>query len=234
MAHRIPHALTHDPQLTVAVQRNVLYLYGGIFEAGNREYTLDDFYTLDLSKMERYNCLKECPIDALEWHDSEDEDSSSESGSESDSEDGSGDERDRDEEDAPEGVEYVEEAEGEEAEDHQFIIGEHPEPDGIDPEERKRLQREKDELRDQAKKFLGVSMDDTRTQEDVLSTPLPGETVRHFYDRSKEYWQGKAFAAAEREMRGKELRRAAFTVSGSRKATMAEHRDDESQESLRC
>lgn len=51
----------------IAVQRNTLYVYGGIFEAGNREYTLDDFYTLDLSKLDRFNCLKECPIDAVSF-----------------------------------------------------------------------------------------------------------------------------------------------------------------------
>ncbi len=45
----------------LAVQRNILYVYGGIFEAGNREYTLDDFHTLDLSKLDRFTCLRECP-----------------------------------------------------------------------------------------------------------------------------------------------------------------------------
>jgi len=32
--------------------------YGGIFEKGSREYTLDDFYSVQLDKMERYVCLK--------------------------------------------------------------------------------------------------------------------------------------------------------------------------------
>ena len=35
----------------IAVQRNTLYIYGGIYETGDREYTLDDFYTIDLSKI---------------------------------------------------------------------------------------------------------------------------------------------------------------------------------------
>lgn len=63
-----------DPQRTIplerynamlAVQRNTLYVYGGIHETPNREYTLDDFYTLDLSKLEKFICLKECPIDTV-------------------------------------------------------------------------------------------------------------------------------------------------------------------------
>lgn len=32
--------------------------YGGIFERGVREYTLDDFYTLPLDKLDRFTCLK--------------------------------------------------------------------------------------------------------------------------------------------------------------------------------
>jgi hypothetical protein len=64
----------------LAVLRNTLYLYvskslhfanlrpvlltsyGGIFKRGSREYTLDDFDTLVLDKMDRYVCLKESDI----------------------------------------------------------------------------------------------------------------------------------------------------------------------------
>lgn len=57
-----------DPEQTVpgpryntmlAVLRNTLYMYGGILEAGNKEYTLADFYSLNLDKMDKYNCLRE-------------------------------------------------------------------------------------------------------------------------------------------------------------------------------
>ena len=40
----------------------VLNSYGGIYECGSREYTLDDFYSLQLDKMERYVCLKESGV----------------------------------------------------------------------------------------------------------------------------------------------------------------------------
>jgi hypothetical protein len=36
--------------------------YGGIFERGSREYTLDDFYSIQLDKLERYTCLKHSGI----------------------------------------------------------------------------------------------------------------------------------------------------------------------------
>ena len=236
----------------MAVQRNILYIYGGIFETGNREYTLDDFYTLDLSKMDRFHCLKACPIDALEWFDSEDEDSDEEeedgsSSSDSDSEDETGEGDD----DAQEGVEYVEE---EDEPDNQLVLGADDEVDEegnlLTPADKRRIAKEKvshlhepalthrpclvvdttlmlrgrqEELRERATKFLGVSKDvSNRTEEDVLSTPLPGETVAHFYERTKTYWAAKALEQAQAtsdanaNLRGKELRRDAFGVAKER------------------
>lgn len=40
----------------------IINRYGGIYERGSREYTLDDFYALQLDKMERYVCLKESGV----------------------------------------------------------------------------------------------------------------------------------------------------------------------------
>lgn len=34
---------------------------------------------------------------------------------------------------------------------------------------------------------MGVSKDTTRSQEDVISTPLPGETLAMFYTRSRKF-----------------------------------------------
>lgn len=36
--------------------------YGGIYERGSKEYTLDDFYSLQLDKLDRYICLKESGV----------------------------------------------------------------------------------------------------------------------------------------------------------------------------
>lgn len=36
--------------------------YGGIFERGSKEYTLDDFYALPLDKMDKYVCLKKSDV----------------------------------------------------------------------------------------------------------------------------------------------------------------------------
>lgn len=71
--------------------------YGGIFERGSREYTLDDFYSIQLDKLERYTCLKHSgiviPAEGDESSSDEDDD-----GVESD-EDGDSDNETRVEED---------------------------------------------------------------------------------------------------------------------------------------
>lgn len=179
----------------LAVQRNTLYIYGGIFEAGDREYTLDDFYTLDLSKLDRFTCLKDCPIDALEWNDTEDEDESgsddsdSETESESESEGEEGDE-------IPEGYEF-------------------DEVDSDDEEARreKMSQAERDALREKAKAFMGVSSDTSRTDIEVMSTPQPGEKLRAFYERTKQHWASKAHTDSEGRLRGKEMRKKGFALA---------------------
>jgi len=42
-------------------------------------------------------------------------------------------------------------------------------------------------LRSQANAFMGVAKDSNRSLEDVISTPLPGETLASFYARSRKY-----------------------------------------------
>jgi hypothetical protein len=71
------------------------YRYGGIFELGSREYTLDDFYSLQLDKLDRYVCLKESgvvlPKEGEALDSSSDEDEDDEDGSDDNTEVGSDD-----------------------------------------------------------------------------------------------------------------------------------------------
>ncbi|KAI9062066.1 galactose oxidase [Trametes sanguinea] len=182
-----------DPSLTVplprynamlAVLRNTLYIYGGIFEKGSREYTLDDFYSLQLDKLDRYVCLKASEIDI------------SQGGEES-----SSDEDDDDDDD--DGEDTADEGDREDAESV-TVVGEEEE--------------KAESLRVQATAFMGVAKDSTRSAEDVISTPLPGETLAMFYARSREYWAQKAFSIAS-DSRGKQLRRDGFTLASERYAT---------------
>lgn len=74
----------------LAVQDDVLYIYGGTFEKGDREFTFDDMYAIDLGKMDG---VKEIfSREPENWLGSEDEDSEDEGESEEDEEDEEGEE----------------------------------------------------------------------------------------------------------------------------------------------
>lgn len=92
--------------------------YGGIFETANpaREYTLDDFVTLNLEKLDRFVHLRGTGLDELEWRGSDDEE-----GGSSDSEDGGEDDSDDEDEGVDEELEALEEGEeDEEARERRF------------------------------------------------------------------------------------------------------------------
>lgn len=72
--------------------------YGGIFERGSREYTLDDFYALQLDKMDKYLCLKESGVAVPTTGDDE---SSSEDGDDDDDDEGDDDDEDSEDDDGP-------------------------------------------------------------------------------------------------------------------------------------
>lgn len=58
----------------VAILKSTLYLYGGSWESSRREYTLDDFHSLNLDKRDGYVTLKPTNIDDEDWQGSDDED----------------------------------------------------------------------------------------------------------------------------------------------------------------
>ncbi|KAJ6547548.1 hypothetical protein B0H19DRAFT_1166233 [Mycena capillaripes] len=189
-----------DPLLTtplarynamLAVLRNTLYIYGGIYERGKREYTLDDFYSIQLDKLERYTCLKESGIVIAD----EDDDSSSEDDDEEDDEEDEDEEgEDEDEDKDVEGAAPV------------TAVGMEAEPEELVAE---LTADEQAALRLKATAFMGVSKD--RSPEEVLSTPLPGETLAMFYARSRAYWAQKAHVSTENQ--GKQLRRDGFALA---------------------
>lgn len=120
-----------DPELTrpmprynamLAVLRNTLYMcaacvcldqvvwiadllcsYGGIFERGKKEYTLDDFHALQLDKLDRFTCLK--PSDVVIDRNADDE--SSDDDDDDDDEDDNGDDGDTMVGEAPDEVQQL-------------------------------------------------------------------------------------------------------------------------------
>lgn len=74
-----------------------VFRYGGSYETEKREYTLDDFFALNLEKRDGYKVLRETVLDAEVWHGSDDEDQMDEDDDveddeDDDSEDGSSEE----------------------------------------------------------------------------------------------------------------------------------------------
>jgi len=156
--------------------------YGGIFERGSREFTLDDFYSLALDKMDRYVCLKKS--DVLIPPEGDDVSSSSD---EDDYEDG--DDSDEDEESDEEmlsGKEEVSKIKGVEEEVVAELVGDMHGKRCM-PSSPLTTSKLKVSLRDQATAFMGVSKDTKRSEEDIISTPLPGETLAVFYARSRKF-----------------------------------------------
>ncbi|KAM3918373.1 kelch domain-containing protein 4 isoform 2-T2 [Leptodactylus fuscus] len=69
----------------MAVKQGVMYVFGGMFEVGDRQFTLNDLYSLDLHKMEEWKVLVEMDPKTQEWldeSDSEDEEEGAEGGEE--------------------------------------------------------------------------------------------------------------------------------------------------------
>ncbi|KAF8340469.1 uncharacterized protein EI90DRAFT_2906953 [Cantharellus anzutake] len=172
----------------LAVLRNTLYIYGGILERGAREYTLDDFWSVALDKMDEFVCLR--PLDVSMF----------------DGNDGSSEEENDDEEDEGEGEESDEDANQD-----------HSDPDEHSKDQEKEIDTAETvlvntQLRDQAARFLEGSK--TISAEEALRTPLPGETLTVFYARSREYWAQQAHTFSDN--RGKQLRRDGFGLAQDR------------------
>ncbi|KAG8822139.1 hypothetical protein FRC17_009643 [Serendipita sp. 399] len=211
-----------DPNLTtplvrynamLAVLKNTLYIYGGIYERGAREYTLDDFYTLQLDKLDRYVCLKESGIVPEEGvNDESDEDDEDD-----DDDDGDDDESDDEEEDGDSSGD--EHADPVEVEVNSPRMEEAPSED----EEVLRIRKKAQALLKIAETPIcpiqGNSSEPDATKEssaDAHITPLPGETLSTFYTRTKDHWAQKARSELGSENRGKSLRRDGFALAEER------------------
>ncbi|XP_031828321.2 kelch domain-containing protein 4 isoform X1 [Nomia melanderi] len=54
----------------LVVKHNILYMYGGMFEEGDRQYTLNDFYTLDCRKLDEWRTIIADDLSSQVWFDS--------------------------------------------------------------------------------------------------------------------------------------------------------------------
>ncbi|XP_048558012.1 kelch domain-containing protein 4 [Triticum urartu] len=176
---------------SMAVGKDTLYLYGGMMEVKDREITLDDLYSLNLSKLDEWKCI--IPSSESEWLEMSDDD---------DEEDEDEDDEDDSADDAMQTDEDEEESD-EEAEKNVAVSG----AVALLKGERKKLRRKEKRARiEQIRVILGLS--------DSQRTPTPGESLRDFYKRTNMYWQMAAYEHTQHT--GKELRKDGFDLAETR------------------
>ncbi|KAL2639254.1 hypothetical protein GLYMA_06G173200v4 [Glycine max] len=175
----------------MAVGRDTLYIYGGMMEIKDQEITLDDLYSLNLSKLDEWKCI--IPASESEWVEASDDDEENDDDEDESDNDGSTDEDEDDEE------EEEEEAQNASVQvvDAVALIK------GVGKNLRRKERRSRIE---QIRASLGLS--------DSQRTPLPGESLRDFYRRTNMYWQMAAHEHTQHT--GKELRKDGFDLAEAR------------------
>ncbi|XP_026407416.1 kelch domain-containing protein 4-like isoform X2 [Papaver somniferum] len=203
------HCNSADPQTSISVEvvkpcgrinscmvvgRDTLYVYGGMMEIKDQEITLDDLYTLNLSKLDEWKCI--IPATESEWMEVSDDEDEDDDEEDSDDEEANS-ESDSDETDEDGNVEMNDGGKALETEEAVAILR----------GEKKKLRRKEKRARiEQIRANLGLS--------DSQRTPVPGESLREFYKRTNMYWQMAAHEHTQHT--GKELRKDGFDLAESR------------------
>ncbi|KAI3940846.1 hypothetical protein MKW92_002522 [Papaver armeniacum] len=203
------HCNSADPQTSISVEvvkpcgrinscmvvgRDTLYVYGGMMEIKDQEITLDDLYTLNLSKLDEWKCI--IPATESEWMEVSDDEDEDDDEEDSDDEEANS-ESDSDETDEDGDVEMNDGGKALETEEAVAILR----------GEKKKLRRKEKRARiEQIRANLGLS--------DSQRTPVPGESLREFYKRTNMYWQMAAHEHTQHT--GKELRKDGFDLAESR------------------
>ncbi|KAK9108364.1 hypothetical protein Syun_024375 [Stephania yunnanensis] len=177
----------------MAVARDTLYIYGGMMEVRDREVTLDDLYTLNLSKLDEWKCL--IPASECEWL---------EVSGDEDEEDDDTDDEENDNESESEESEDEDDTETTNGGGKSLTAGD---AIAVLKGEVKNVRRKEKRARiEQIRASLGLS--------DSQRTPVPGESLRDFYRRTNLYWQMAAHEHTQHT--GKELRKDGFDLAEAR------------------
>ncbi|KAH9909045.1 galactose oxidase [Xylariomycetidae sp. FL2044] len=152
----------------MAVQDDVLYIYGGTFEAKDREFTFDDLYAIDLGKMD--GCKEIFKREDETWAGSDDEE----------------DDEDEDEDEDDE----------EEDEEGDIPMADE-EPDVLVTSKRKKKQADEVSNADSASTAESAASGEEESEADTTATsvddglphPRPFESRREFFVRTSNEWQ---------------------------------------------
>ena len=203
-----PEAVARETPLprihaSVVVRGSTLYVYGGLLEVGDREVTLDDCWSIDLNKREKWVCIWPGSMHKQVWRGvAEDDESYISTGiDESD---------DDDDENDWMLSEAISEEEGEEG-------------DGAADGKEKR-KKKKEKTRDKINRLR-----EEYSLDDLERTPEMGESMADFYSRTAKYWasevvkvaqatpdSGNVAVNASAELSAKELRARGFDLARER------------------
>ncbi|KAH7252158.1 hypothetical protein BKA59DRAFT_473917 [Fusarium tricinctum] len=145
----------------LAIQDDVLYIYGGTFEKGDREFTFDDLYAIDLGKLD--GCKEIFSRAVEDWIESDDED---------DEDDDEEDDEDEDEDDEEDSAQHLHTAS--KRKKKQDEVSESSSEASSEPS----TPSEEDET-----ETVATSVDDG------LPHPRPFESRREFFVRTSNEWQ---------------------------------------------
>lgn len=172
---------------------HTLYIYGGVIEQKKREWALDDLWSLDLNKRDKWRCHIRCTVTDFSVDDTSDTDSGSDVYSEDDEDDSDSE--------SVESKSSLSSQDSHGAEAH-TIVESVPQSNSIYTETVRQLREE-------------------HNLDDPSVTPHSGETLRDFFARSVDHWAGAAYAEATRlsldpPESDKDLRSVAFRVAQHR------------------
>lgn len=179
------------------VRGSNLILMGGIMELGSKEITLDDCWSLNLNKRDRWVRVLEGTMHEQEWQ-----------GPESDVESSTGESGDDDSSSNCdlEGSESFREGSGTSDSDDREGARRLADREGWRCGVREAIQQ----LR------VDFSLDDP------MQTPAQGESLKGFFERTKPYWMERASSADGGKKSTKEVTRSAFEAASARVAAIAD------------
>jgi hypothetical protein len=188
----------------LVIRGNILYVYGGILEVGDREVTLDDVWTLDISKRHEWECLYEGTMSQQVWKGvtSDDDESYISTGAGAmDDDDDDDSEDDDDEENEGEGGDVDKEDEG--------GNNDEGEEEGMKKKKKKKsdeaaaiIVKEIEELQEELSAKVDGNLD---------RLPQSGESMVDFNTRTKKLWSD--LVPDREDKTAKELKTAGFTLA---------------------
>ncbi|KAL3821839.1 hypothetical protein ACHAXA_002592 [Cyclostephanos tholiformis] len=199
--------VTPLPRINCAsvVRNNTLYIYGGLLEVGEREVTLDDCWSIDLNKRDKWTCIWPGQMHLQVW---KGVDSDNDSYISSDQ---GGDGGDNSDVNAAEFEPILEDEDDEESEEAEKRIKKEAKK-VKEKEKRRAIRKEIAELRE----LVGL--------DNELRNPLPEESVADFYARTASHWNEEAAKSVEKlaaddrveSISTKELKREGFHLAKER------------------